>query len=459
MNKQNIVVGKFGGSSVADAGQIEKVRNIFNSNQRMKYIVVSAPKGITDKLYNLYYKNRGIECSVESEYAHSSNTQRDLFKNIIGTYSQIAVDLCIGNSIVNTYRAELERILINKNHTIHDILKTGEEYIAKIIAEYSGAIYLDAENAIYIDSNQNPDNNITSEWISRTLTEDKRKIIVGGFYGNSSIDRKNPIIKTLGRGAGDLSGAIFAAMLDTDYYNYTDQNGILCFDPRLIGDLEERENIPRIKNLTYEKTREFAWFGAKILNEETIAPLEKRGNKTFVRNTNIPLYSGTAISAKYDLDLPVLGITGRERLCKIDLEKDALINGNGTESRLITEIEEFLLSKNIKQYNILSWGNSTSILVDQKRFEPYEKEVLTCIEQTHNKPITIEKDKAILAVIGSKGINNINTAYRILETLNRNNVEAEINKGGRLSEDIILVINNDEYKKISIELYTNLLRP
>jgi aspartate kinase len=459
MNSENIVVGKFGGSSVANATQIMKIEEIFNSDDRMKYIIVSAPKGITDKLYNLYYKNRGIEYSAESEYTYLQDSKIKIFTSIIETYAQISTDLGIDNSITKSYMIELERILQNKNHTIHDVLKTGEEHIAKIIALHSGAKYIDAKDAIHIDENNNPDNDTTNEWIRQTLTEDRRKIIVGGFYGNISIDRKNPIIKTLGRGAGDLSGAIFAAMLDSDYYNYTDQNGILCFDPRIIENLEERSHIPIIDDLTYEKTREFAWFGAKVLNEETIAPLEKRGNKTFVRNTNNPLHQGTIITPEYKLNLPVIGITGRERLCKIDLEKDVLINGNGTESELITGIEKFFLSRDIKQYNILSWGNSTSILVDQERFMPYEKEVITGIEQTLNKPIIIEKNKAIIAIIGSRGINNINTAYKTLEVLNKNNVEAEINKGGRLSEDIILVINNNEYKKISIDLYNTLLRP
>ena len=458
MNK-DIVVGKFGGSSVANAAQIHKVEKIFNSNDKMKYMVVSAPKGITEKLHNLYYKNKGIEQSSESEYTYLPDSKTAIFGSIIETYSQICSDLNINNALAIEYVINLKKILDNKNHTIHDVLKTGEEYIAKIIAWHSGAIYLDAEDAIHIDSNQNPDNDITRDWIRQTLTEHNQKIIVGGFYGNSNTDKNNPIIQTLGRGAGDLTGAIFAAMLDADYYNYTDQNGILCFDPRIIENLDTRQNIPSIINLTYEKAREFTWFGAKILNEETTAPLEKRGNRTFICNTNNPSHSGTTINKEYTLRLPIIGITGREELCKIDLEKDSLINSKGSESQFLTEIEKFLLGKNIKQYNILSWGNSTSILIDQKRLEPHEQEVLAYIKQNYTNPIQIEKDKAIIAIIGSKGIKNIKTAYDTLDVLNRNQVEAEISKGGRLPEDIILVINNSDYKKVSIEIYNKLLRP
>lgn len=95
--KDEIIVTKFGGSSLADAGQIEKMKKIVTADSRRKYVVPSAPGKrfsddikVTDLLYKLY---------EEKDPANS-----DTFKVIVDRFNEIKDQLGVKTDIESHIR-------------------------------------------------------------------------------------------------------------------------------------------------------------------------------------------------------------------------------------------------------------------------------------------------------------------------------------------------------------------
>src|SRR5206468_11886856 len=120
----------------------------------------------------------------------------------------------------------------------------------------------------------------------RPLLEEGALPVITGFNGATADGRPT----TLGRGGSDFSASILAASLDAaELWIWTDVDGIMSADPRLVADAEVLEEI------TYAEAAELAYAGAKVLHPRTLAPLVEKRIPVWSKNSFAPEKPGTRI--------------------------------------------------------------------------------------------------------------------------------------------------------------------
>ena len=136
-------------------------------------------------------------------------------------------------------------------------------------------------------------------------------LIITGFIAS---DRRG-VQTTLGRNGSDFSGSIFGSLLDAaEIHIWTDVDGVLSADPRRVPDAKV------IDALSYNEAMELAYFGAKVIHPQTMAPAVGRGIPIWIRNTFAPDKQGSLICAQPNSKLPVKGITSIENIAMINVE-------------------------------------------------------------------------------------------------------------------------------------------
>jgi len=295
-----IKVAKFGGSSLADEQQFEKVRNIVNSEDERKFIVVSACGKANDdehKVTDLLYL-----CAAHLHYGVSCES---LFRQIEEKYNHIARALDLKLDL-NTEFIQI-RSHFAKNIDTDYLVSRCEYLTGKMLAEYIGADFVDAKDFVSFIHNDEIDIEKSKERFEKYLYGN-RKIVIPGFYGQLP----NGNIRVMSRGGSDITGAIIANIVDADIYeNWTDVSGIYVADPRIIAN-----SLP-CKRLTYRELRGMSYMGANVLHDDAIFPVREKNIPINIRNTNKPDDKGTMIMADADAldekDPPriITGITGK----------------------------------------------------------------------------------------------------------------------------------------------------
>src|SRR6202035_5199928 len=110
--------------------------------------------------------------------------------------------------------------------------------------------------------------------------------VVTGFNGATADGRPT----TLGRGGSDFSASILSAALDaSELWIWTDVDGIMSADPRLVPDAVVLEEI------TYAEAAELAYNGAKVLHPRSLAPLVEKQIPVWSKNSFDLAKAGTRI--------------------------------------------------------------------------------------------------------------------------------------------------------------------
>ena len=309
-----IKVAKFGGSSVADAIQINKIKNIVDADETRKYIIVSAPgkrfdndSKVTDLLYS---------CMMHKEH----NLPFDhLFQVIWDRFKALAMNLKVGGDIDREF--EIIKESINQG-TTHDYLASRGEYLnGKLIAEFLGMEFVDAAQVVKFDNRGKFLLEETNEALKERL-KNIDKALIPGFYGA----KPDGSIKTFSRGGSDITGALVARAVNAEVYeNWTDVSGFLMADPRII------DNPEPIEFISYSELRELAYMGASVLHEDAIYPAKVGNIPINIRNTNLPDDKGTIISDDLSKcqSRVVTGIAGNKDFTVLAIFKNRLSQERG----------------------------------------------------------------------------------------------------------------------------------
>ena len=318
-----MIVCKFGGSSVADASQIKKVKAILDSNKDRMIAVVSAPgkrnkedEKITDLLY---------QCNKEVQKGLSC---RETFKKIYSRYIEIAKELKLDTTDLSN---ELDRVrrLIDAGRGSDYAASRGEYLSAYLISKYLGWEFVDTDDVIIINSDNTP-NPVSYDNLSQRLQEG-HNYVIPGFYGSTERGE----LKTFSRGGSDITGSIIARALGADLYeNWTDVSGIYSANPVLIAEAKP------IAHLSYKEVRELAEVGASVFHEEAIAPVVEMGIPINVKNTNRPEDPGTMITPDTK-GTGVSGISVKGGLSILKLRKLMLFKKSGMRHALLTMLHIF----------------------------------------------------------------------------------------------------------------------
>ena len=323
------IVTKFGGSSLSDASQFQKVKSILDMDKRRCYVVPSAPgrrfdgdDKVTDLLYKCFRMHKNGE------------DIRPVFKLVRERFMKIKEDLGLEIDI-EEYLDEVERDIL-ADASADYCASRGEYLNGLLLADYLDFMFLDPKDFIFF----NKDGTFNSERTNDALTallKYCKKAVIPGFYG--SLDEE---IHTFSRGGSDISGAIVARAAKAELYeNWTDVSGFLMADPRVVPGAKS------ISNVTYRELRELSYMGASVLHEDSVFPVHRAGIDTNIRNTNAPEDPGTLISHSLpETENPdvITGVAGKLGFSVISVEKAMMNVEHGFGRRVLQAIEENGLS-------------------------------------------------------------------------------------------------------------------
>ncbi len=348
-------VCKFGGSSVADAEQIKKVRDILVGDGERRYVVVSAPgkrnkddEKITDLLY------------ASADLAIEGKTIDGPFNKIKERFLSIVEELGLEKEKFEKELCVIEKNIIKSKERAYAASR-GEYLSALIISSYLGWEFLDPEGVIVIgDDNKIED--ITYTILSSRLKRDKRYVIPG-FYGTSLSGK----VTTFSRGGSDITGAIVAKAVKADLYeNWTDVSGVYSSDPRKV------KSARVIEELSYREVRDFSVVGASVFHEEAIAPCVEESIPINILNTNSPLDKGTMIKKSVGRK-GVVGVSGKGSLTLLSVHK-LLLSKNEKEKE---DMLIFLDKHSIKPLFRVDGSDSISWFFEKKERDGFDEKAFT----------------------------------------------------------------------------------
>ena len=434
----NIVVSKFGGSSLADSNQFLKVQSIILSDKNRKYIIPSAPGKrfkndykITDLLYLCHaHVEQGIPFD-------------DVFNVIKRRFEELVLELKLQDKLdMKSHLNDIREEIIDG--ASKDFTASRGEYLnGLILSSLLGYQFIDAKELIVFNKYKIFDSEKTNQLIMERLSKVDNAIIPG-FYGALP----NGEIKTFSRGGSDITGSIIARGVNADLYeNWTDVSGFLMADPRLIP------NAKHIAKITYRELRELSYMGATVLHEDSIFPVKKAGIPIQIKNTNSPDDKGTLIVSdlgKYDSSEVITGIAGRKDFTVIAIEKTLVNSELGFLRKMLTILE----SHGVSLEHIPSGIDSISLVIPDAQLEDKLDLIIDEIQKQCNPDsVDVYPNMALIATVGRGMMQNRGIAAKIFEALAKEQVNIRMINQGSSEINIIIGVETDDFEKAIKAIY------
>lgn len=437
-----LVVAKFGGSSVANATQFKKVKDIVlekKANYYRNVIIVSAlgkkekdDSKITDLLYLLH-----AHLKYNVPYTSVFDMIKTRFLNVKNELG-LTIDL---EKEFNDLEKEL-----SKDMSEEYLVSRGEYITSKMMAEYLGYSFIDASDVIKFNYDGTVNFELTYELIEKAVKANP-KAVIPGFYGTYP----NGAVKTFSRGGSDITGAIVAAALKATYYeNWTDVSGILMADPKII------KNSKAIKEITYAELRELSYMGASVLHEQTVFPVQKAGIPIKILNTNAPSDEGTIIREDCtNQDEIITGIAGKKLFTSFTITKRQEVN----KLQAIRDVLNVFARFNINVEHIPSSIDSFSVIVPNKDIEKNIYDVITEIKKNNDiQDVSIDNDISLIAVVGRNMVDKPGISGRIFGIVGNHNINIKMIAQGSQELNIIVGVSNKDFENTIKALYDNLVK-
>ena len=428
-------VVKFGGSSLANAEQFQKVGDIIRSDESRRYVVPSAPgkrfsadTKVTDLLYTCYGK------------AEAGEDFTDVLTEIKGRFYEIIKGLNLDLSLEEEFR-QIEADF--KAHVGNEYAASRGEFLnGKVMAAYLGYEFIDSATVIRFDKNGNFDADKTDKLLSKRLQKCERAV-VPGFYGGM----EDGTVKTFSRGGSDVTGSLVAKAIHADIYeNWTDVSGFLVTDPRIV------DNPAVIETITYRELRELSYMGATVLHEDAIFPVRKEGIPINIRNTNRPEDKGTFIveSTCRKPKYVITGIAGKKGFCSINIEKSMMNSEIGFGRKVLQVFED----QGISFEHVPSGIDTMTVYVHQDEFEEKEQQVIAGIHRAVQPDfVEMESDLALIAVVGRGMKSQRGTAGRVFSALAHAHVNVKMIDQGSSELNIIIGVENRDFETAVKAIY------
>ena len=432
-------VCKFGGSSMADAGQYRKVRDIILSDPHRRAIVVSAAgkrNSADHKITDLLYL-----CHAHVQYGVSCDP---VFEMITSRYLEIRDELGLELDLETEF-AQLKKQLDKKKVTQDFLASRGEYFSAKLMAAFLGFRFVDAADWICFAMDGTVDKQ--KSYAALTSMVNGEAIVIPGFYGVMP----NGDVKTFTRGGSDITGALAAAALDADVYeNWTDVSGILMADPRIVDDPMV---IPEV---TYDELRELSYSGAQVLHEGTIFPVREKNIPLNIRNTNAPNDPGTMIRERFSGDSDpnrfITGITGKKNFTILHLSKRGMSNEVGVLRKILTVLERHGISVDYAPNGI----DSVSVVMPTASIEPCLYTVLAEIQrEVEPDTLDVHDQIAVVAAVGRKMAFRPGISGKIFAALGQADINIRMINQGPDELNIIFGVDNRDFATAIRTLYNS----
>lgn len=430
-------VTKFGGTSMADAKAMKQVASIINSDAERKFVIVSAPGKrfkddikVTDLLYSCYYD---IEIKGEC---------KDTFNKIRNRFLEIIKDLGLNCDITDELD-EVEKQMV-AIHTPEFCASRGEYLSAVVMSKLLNFTFIDAAELMVFSQSGEFLPEETNENVKAKL-KGVKSAVIPGFYGADDIH----VIHTFSRGGSDVSGAVIARALSASIYeNWTDVNGFMVTDPRIVT------NPEAISILSYQELRELAYMGANVLHPEAIFPVRVSNIPINIKNTFEPENKGTMIvSTVKDEEIKnrvVTGIAGKKGYSIIFVEKSMMNVELGFTRKVLSCFEYY----NMSIEHIPSGIDTISVVVADSELAGKEEVLIDKIKSAVNPDhVEIKKGIALIATVGHGMCHNPGTSAKLCTALANANINIRMLDQGSSELNIIVGVTDVDYEAAIKAIY------
>ncbi len=450
----SVIAHKFGGSSVADATRYRHVADLLcERDDPVQVTVVSAMKGVTDALVAL------ADAAAQGQdwqpaLAALQERHRTTARELLGAHADLTC------AWIDVQFQELGAILgaiallgpsgeIAKER-VHGM---GEVLSARLLADAlrargEEAVALDAREVLVVGRN---DLGIAVDWDTSAerlklwrAQHGQRRIIVTGFVARDA----HGVATTLGRNGSDFSGAIFAALFHAaELHIWTDVDGVLSADPRVVPDAVF---LPRI---SYSEACELAYFGAKVVHPQTMAPAIARNLPILIRNSFNPAHPGTRIDAQGDTASAALakGLSLVSNLALLNVEGSGMIGVPGTAERVFATLRDaqvsvVMISQGSSEHSICCVVRASQAETGKAALE---RAFAPELAQGQIQSVHLETGISVLAAVGDGMAGRPGVAARFLATLARAHVNLRAIAQGASERNISVAISSaDETKAL-----------
>ena len=442
------IAHKFGGSSVANAARYQTVARLMAARpDEAQVVVVSAMQGVTDTLIGLT-RTAAAKGDWSLQMAALKQRHLDTAAELLGheaaafagaldqSFADLA-HLLRGVELLGTVPAEIEELVSG----------LGEVWSAQMLAAHfraqgEGAVFLDAREVLRVTHTEL---NVAVEWLpsEKRVAEFRRlhparRYVVTGFIARRLADER---ITTLGRNGSDYSASIFGALFDAaEIHIWTDVDGVLSADPRRVPEAIVLDHV------TYEEAFELAYFGAKVIHPQTMAPATAKGIPVFIRNTFNPDHPGTRIDSEGGAEPPIKGITTIGGMALVTIEGAGMIGVHGTAERVFAALRDARIS-----VTMISQGSSEHSIccVIQAGDADRARDVLADafareIQRGQIQRVISEKGISVLAVVGEGMAGTPGICARLFNALGRAKVNVRAIAQGSSERNISVAIAEGE---------------
>jgi aspartate kinase len=452
-----LLVMKFGGTSVGSAERM-KVAAAIAAEERKKRpvaIVVSAMSKITDLLLGtMKHAEAGDRQGMANNLAALRSRHEEACRELLPEARQAGVLAQVEGLIGEFERIVNGMALLNERppRSVDEAVAVGERLSALLISEYltsqgTPAAAVNAWDVVVTDAvfgNASPLMDATRQK-ARTLLPPLMDAgtlpVITGFNGATADGRPT----TLGRGGSDFSASILAAALDAkELWIWTDVDGIMSADPRLVPDAEVLEEV------TYAEAAELAYHGAKVLHPKTLAPLVERRIPVWSKNSFAREKPGTKIVPALTESSGARAVASMANVTLVSLEPASpevnamLVMARSLDALARADVEALIVSSS-------SYRQNFCFLVRQEELERAVQalESALALELAHGyvNPIRVDRNVGMLAAVGEGMQGKTGIAGRIFTAISRVQVNIIAIAQGSSELTIAVVVRRDGLEK------------
>jgi len=448
MSNKELLVQKFGGTSLADLQGFNASADVIESHAagRRVIVVLSAVKGVTDLL--LAAIDTAVEGESGAEYLEKAIKSERI---IISDLSEQGISTPLANEFLEeqqstlTQREEGIRLLGQcPDETRAKILASGEGFSSRLMVDllrhrglsvqWSDTDVLPLANENWLDSLV--DIEAAVPLLKERLEQGARVTVLPGFYGRNA----DGGIQLLGRNGTDYSAAAIAAASGAGLCQiWKDVDGFFTADPRIVS------NAQCLDEVSYDEAMELTYFGAKVISAKALAPLAGKQIPCEVRNTYDPSKPGTLVHAEAERTHVVRGISHLHDVTSITLQGGGLRGRVGIARRVM----DALASESISILLIVQSSSEYSITlcvrqVDEiKARKALEEEFH--FERLHGliEEISVQSDRAVVSLVGEGMKRYRGIAARFLTAISSAGVNVEVIAQGSTECAIAVVVRGD----------------
>lgn len=453
---------KFGGTSVADAVNMQKVMEIVAGavDKDRTILVCSAISGCTDTLIRI----GSLAAAKDDSYKELIDSLQQAHHQIIRQLLPLekheeSIEGCDG--LFESLRGIAQGVYLLgelSRASLDAIQGFGELLSTKIIATKLASVGISVK---WVDSRD----------IIRTYTKDGKSVVdtdvtyanvrkmienhpitslfvVPGFIASDRQGRTT----TLGRGGSDYSASLYAVGCKARILEiWTDVPGMMTANPKIVP------TARTISHISYRAALELSHFGAKVIYPPTIQPVVAEGIPIYVKDTFSPDACGTLI----ENDPPrgkdkLIGISNSDNIALLSLEGSGMVGIPGFSSRLFGTLSQNGI--NIILITQASSVHTMCVAVSEKDAEAAKEAADRCFAYEISigklNPLKVEKGFSIVCLVGDDILNQCGATGRMLAALGRHSISIRATAQGSSERNISVIIKSSDVNAAIRNIHT-----